>query len=272
MTTYDDDNPFGLSPQERRVLRHWQNGDTMIDAYSKVMLSPYDIQSISKRALEKRVEVFFDTFRLREAMAATPGERGEKARKDLERWRLTLGDTASEDIAKKKRNFKPKGEGKKKKKKKVECEEEFDDDSFEKQQAIREMKALRKAGTDREKWLESLNISENPNAMTIYGTGQFLAYMAVKEIMARQDEIRRRGISVLDKNGSVFTSTLISALKTAAAMVLPFAPAPTSEDRKQMSKAAVLLGLFPDKITESPDDYTAPPPTTDIELESDGDN
>jgi hypothetical protein len=45
-------------------------------------------------------------------------------------------------------------------------------------------------------------------------------------------------------------------------MVLPFAPAPTVEDRKEMTKAAVLLGLMPESISESPDDYTAPMPTT----------
>ena len=58
------------------------------------------------------------------------------------------------------------------------------------------------------------------------------------------------------------TPTIISALKTAAAMILPFAPAPSAEDRRQMSKAAVLLGLLPDNIQENPDDYTAPIPAT----------
>ena len=103
--------------------------------------------------------------------------------------------------------------------------------------------------------------------MTIYGTGQFIAYMAVKEIMDRQAEIKKRGLTALDKNGSVFTPTILNALKTAAAMVLPFAPAPTAEDRKEMSKAAVLLGLFPDDIKEDPDFSTAAPPVVDTTSE-----
>ena len=102
--------------------------------------------------------------------------------------------------------------------------------------------------SDRDLLLESLNINKDPSAMTIYGTGQFLAYVAVKEIMQRQREIKDRHIDVLSKDGSALTPNIINAIKTAAAMILPFAPAPSAEDRREMSKAAVLLGLMPDKI------------------------
>lgn len=246
------ENPFGLSPEELRVLHYWQRGDTMIDAYKKVMLSMYDAQAISAPALRKRVFRFFNTYRMREAMAATPGEAGEKAKADFEKWK----ESQTEETVKR---FigKPKG---------LSTEERVQIENAHYEATTGKKATVGTDKADRDKWIESLNVNENPSALSIYGTGQFMVYMAVKEMMARQAEIKAKGISALDKNGSVFTPTIISALKTAAAMILPFAPAPSAEDRKEMSKAAVLLGLMPESITESPDDYTAPLPAT-IEVE-----
>lgn len=249
MTIYNDnDNPFGLSPDERRVIYHWQKGDTMTDAYKKVMLSEYDKQAISELALKKRVQRFFDTYRIREAMAATPGERGEKAKKDFEKWKNSQKEEQVKRLKPNERTFR-------------EIQRDYDNKVFE-EEVIRRGGGPKKEQRelDKEAWLESLNINKDPSAMTVYGTGQFLTYVAVKEIMARQAEIKLKGISPLDKNGSALTPTIISALKTAAAMVLPYAPAPSAEDRREMSKAAVLLGLFPDNIQEDPDAYTAPIP------------
>lgn len=250
MTIYNDDNPFGLSPEERRVLKRWQNGETMTDAYKAVMLSMYDAQAISKPALQKRVTRFFNTYRMREAMAATPGELGERAKKDFEKWK------ESQTIDQVKRFTGKEGRELGIKAKKVEAENAYYEATTGQKPIVGTDKS------DREKWIESLNINVNPSALTIYGTGQYLAYQAVREMMARQEQIKREGISPLDKNGSIFTPMIISALKTAAAMILPYAPAPTAEDRKQMSKAAVLLGLMPENIQEDPDDYTAPAPAT----------
>lgn len=246
------DNPFGLSPEEQRVLHYWQRGESMTDAYKKVMLSMYDAQAISLSALKKRVFRFFNTYRMREAMAATPGELGEKAKADFEKWKTTqTEDTVKRFVGK------PKG---------LSTEERVAIENAHYEAVTGKKATVGTDKTDRDKWLESLNVNENPSSMTIYGTGQFMIYMAVKEMMARQSEIKAKGISVLDKNGSVFTPTIISALRTAAAMVLPFAPAPSAEDRREMSKAAVLLGLMPESITESPDDYTAPIPSAiDVE-------
>lgn len=290
-----------LSPEEARVLEHWRNGCTMTQAYKKVMLTSFEAQHISKETLNKRVVRFFDTFRMRVAMMNTPGRRGDRAKMDFIQWkrrhardiikyRKKVFDMAEADreIAEAKLNKLMNGE-----------DEEDDDDgdvspddcvqdtgdadggdySDESAEPVKERTVSpsrwkkpepddEDPKTSQEKWLESLNINENAQALTIYGTGQYIIRMAVKEMQDRQNEIRARGISVLDKNGSVFTSNIISAFKTAAAMILPFAPAPTAEDRRQMSKAAVLLGLIPDKIKESPDDYVAPPPAPiDVETE-----
>lgn len=297
MTVYNDnDNEFNLSPEERRVLYHWQQGDSMTDAYKKVMLTVYDEQAISSTALKKRVIRFFNTYRMRASMAATPGYRGEQAKKDLERWQESLRGKAMRQYMKlqKEQDAEDKDEAPNgvidtqvEEKVDTQVEERIEaqieepqqeqvivpvQEEQERQEEVNQNKSSRKRNTpaksDKDKWLDSLNVNENPSSMTIYGTGQFLAYMAVKEIMARQAEIKIQGISPLDKNGSALTPTIISALKTAAAMLLPFAPAPSADDRREMSKAAVLLGLVPDNIHESPDEYTAPMPNA-IEVTQD---
>lgn len=273
MSLLVDSNNFDLSLDEIRVLRCWQDGDNMTEAYRKVMLSGYDAQTISQAALRKRVIRFFGTYRMRQAMAATPGLRGEKAREELEAWDLKRKNRAIKSIVKDgsdetitEQESKPFSNQESSQKEQEQERQKSATTSVESVPTAMSSPDAIKA--ERDKWLESLNVNENPSSMTIYGTGQFLAYMAVREIMARQNEIKQKGISVLDKNGSVLTPVLISALKTAASMVLPFAPAPSAEDRKQMSKAAVLLGLLPDNIIESPDDYVAPIPST-IEIEKD---
>lgn len=306
----EKNNPFGLSPQERRVIYYWQKGKTQTEAYKKVMLSKEDRKTISTSALRKRVMRFYDTFRIREAMAASPGLRGLKAREDYIKWRQKQRDNATsqfKSVAKKigidvdqalsqtsqedaqDSNYNDStsnyshGESKSvilDEQRNVSSEQtsavdqsvvehivrtiSSESSSEQRQQAysITNNSSFDSLRSDRDMWIESLNINKDPSAMTIYGTGQFLAYVAVKEIMDRQKAIKERHLDVLGKNGSALTPNIISAIKTAAAMILPFAPAPSAEDRREMSKAAVLLGLMPDKIEESPDAYTAPPPVT----------
>ena len=223
-----------LSADELRVLALWQKGDSMTDSYKKVMLSPADAKIISKSALHKRVVRFFATHRMREAMAATQGERGVKARKHIAKWQQTEKSEAISKFAKIQKKNKLLDEG--------------DDDAPSAEQL-------------RQKWLQSLQVTDDPTAMSIYGTGLFLAQMAIMQIMKRKKEIDERGMSALERNASPYTAIDISALKTAAAMILPFAPPPTTAERRAMSLAGVMIGLAQDDITESPDDYTAPPPS-----------
>jgi hypothetical protein len=231
----------------------------MTEAYRKVMMSKYDREKLNEDAVRKRVQRFFNTFRMREAMSATPGELGEKARQDFEKYKRKQLKPP------KRYDGDPKGDSSIR----ILIENQKYEDKKKAEKNAENTKAqIELMKSDRDKWLESLNVCSNPSAMTIYGTGQFLAYVAVKEIMARQNAIKERGIDVLSKEGSALTPNIISALKTAAAMVLPFAPAPSAEDRREMSKAAVLLGLFPDNIKEDPDAYTAPiPATVDLNAE-----
>lgn len=281
---YDKDNPFGLSPEELRVLKYWADGESMADAYRRVMMSMYDQKAVTEAALKMRVKRFFDTYRMRQAMAACPGERGERARKDFDKWKKTHEEqtikrfvdtetyrntTLVSMAADLRRNAKAELETQKAKLEQV-VHDELEKQSVELKQEYDE-RYKEKYEQDKKAWWQSLNVNVDPCSLTIYGTGQFLASVAVKEILARQEAIREQNVDVLSKDGrgSALSPTIISALKTAAAMILPFAPAPSAEDRKQMSKAAVLLGLMPDDIQENPDDYTAPiPATIDVDSEA----
>jgi hypothetical protein len=121
--------------------------------------------------------------------------------------------------------------------------------------------------TAKEKWLESLLITDEPTPMSVYGTGQFMMSQAVNEIIKRDKEIKKKGISVLSKDGSVFTPTIISAMKTAASMIIPFVPTQEAIKDNGTATAVTLLGLMQDKIDEDPDAYTAPiPPTVTIDV------
>jgi hypothetical protein len=268
MTFDNENNPFGLTPEELKVLAYWQQGNTQIKAYKKVMLTTYEKQNLKETAIVARSSRFFNTYRMRAAMAATPGERGEKARKEFEKWQALMPhDEVSQ--AEKKAMKKIIDESNYSISDTVEPMEEEDKtqeiiDSFD---ASRNINLLKKG--DRDQWIESLNVNKDPSAMTVYGSGQYLMYVAVKELMERQKEIKRKNLSVLDKDGSALTPNIINAFKTATSMILPFAPPPTNKERRELSKAAVLLGLLPDSITENPADFAAPiPPTVEVEVES----
>lgn len=248
----------------------------MTDAFKLVKLSVKELHSLSDTAIRKRVSRFFGTYRMRQAMAAIKDRKGENGQEELDKWTERRKESTAHELD-------PELSQIKNKVKKVVEESENSTATPEEVEPIinkiiskKRLSEIEKEAAkieanttnDKQKWLASLQVSEKPSALTIYGTGQFLTYIAVKEIFDRQAAIRSDHIGVLEKNGSALTPNIISALKTAAAMIIPYAPAPSEADRREMSKAAVLLGLMPENIQENPDDYTAPPPVIiDIEKE-----
>ena len=278
-------SPFGLSPEEDKVLYYWSKGKSKLDAYKAVMLTQSEQENLSETAIKKRVTRFFSTFRIREAMEQVD-RKGGKAKEEFESWRerqkermsrqidpelARLKDKVKQEIAQElesKINNVPSQDGREQSEVTKESIVEEGEKLIDKLISKKRLEEMRKEANDafpesmseKQKWLSSLQVNSKPSALTIYGTGQFLTYIAVKEMFDRQAAIKARNIDIFEKNGSVLTPNIISAIKTAAAMVIPYAPAPTESDRREMTKAAVLLGLMPDQIQENPDDYTAPPP------------
>lgn len=278
-------SPFGLSPEEDKVLYYWSKGKSKIDAYKAVMLTQSEQDHLTETAIKKRVTRFFSTCRIREAMEQVD-RKGGKPKEEFEAWRerqkermsrqldpelARLKDKVKKEIAQElesKINNASAQDGQEQDEPKKESIIEEGEKLIDKLISKKHLEEMRKEAdaasadtmNDRQKWLASLQVNSKPSALTIFGTGQFLTYIAVKEMFDRQAAIKARNIDIFSKDGSVLTPNIISAIKTAAAMIIPYAPAPTETDRREMSKAAVLLGLMPDQIQEDPDDYTAPPP------------
>lgn len=278
-------SPFGLSPEEDQVLYYWSKGKSKIDAFKAVMLTQSEQDHLSETAIKKRVTRFFSTCRIREAMEQID-RKGGKPKEEFEAWRerqkenmsrqldpelARLKDKVKKEIAQElenKINNISSQDGDKQNEVSKESIVEEGERLIDKLISKKRLEEIRKEAdtalpdsmSDKQKWLASLQVNAKPSALTIFGTGQFLTYIAVKEMFDRQAAIKSRKIDILSKEGSVLTPNIISAIKTAAAMIIPYAPSPTETDRREMSKAAVLLGLMPDQIQEDPDDYTAPPP------------
>lgn len=251
-TVYEQDRY--LSADELRAVELWREGYSMLDAYKNVMISKDDAQKITPSTLKKRVQRFFGTQRMRDAMRASYYERGPDAQKSYLDWKKKQANDAKNALSAFSKQNKPKqktggaaatggaseqGGG------------AYDAALFSVERAENDFKQL---------WLESLSFTDNPTAMSVYGTGLFLAQTAVQQILKRQKEIRDRGLSPLEKDASPYSALDLNAIRTAASMLLPFAPPPTTAERKAMSLAGVLLGLSSDAIEEKPDEYTAPPP------------
>lgn len=233
----------GLSKDELRVLELWAVGYNQAEAYKRVMLSKYELNRISDAALKKRVNRFFGNLRLREAMAQYKGRRGNKARKDIENYNERKKDIEPpETKTKAKKETKPK--------------------------ETHEEQPTKTSCNDAHDWLESLQISKDPTALSIYGTGLFVLQIAVSQIQRRYEEIQKLGLSPFEKDASPYTALDLQAIRTAASMIMPFAPPPTNAERKAMALAGVLVGLTEAEIKEDPDAYTAPPPASVVDVEN----
>lgn len=285
-----------LTQDELDAVALWASGKTMTEAYCEVMRrNDVDISKLPKQTLNKRVQRFFNSEKMKKAMLVTGQGRDERIKRAAARQKAI--DTYGRVL----KNVKPKI------KKAVAAEEEKENKAREKEVAkegrsiasfvdnivlpnvtkdnansanptsrieevtnthdIKDINIANKQA--REKWLESLTITEEPEAISVFGTGQFIMYHAVSEIMRRDRAIKekRYGTGVFDKNGTVFTPLILNAFKTAASMIIPFTTTQDAVQNKEITMATTLLGLMQDKIQEDPDDYTAPiPPTVTIDV------
>ena len=289
------DDSQKLTQDEFEAIQLWSAGRTMTDAYCEVMRRKEDVDSLPKQTLNKRVQRFFGTDRMKKMMA-TNNEYREKAI-----VRQKTMDVYGPVVQK----IKPKIQ------QAVQVEEKTETKKREKHGAIidkkkntltsiidnvvipnasnenggvsafqsrvdevtqtNEMPVLNVADKSaRQKWLDSLTITDQPEAISVYGTGQFIMYHAVSEMMKRDRAIKehRRETGIFDKNGSVFTPMILNAFKVAASMIIPFTQTQLGDQQREVSMASALLQLSMDNINVDPDAYTAPiPPTANVQQE-----
>ncbi len=240
MSDFNPDNE--LSPDELKVVEQWRKGCSMTDAYKKVMVPK--TADIKPAALKKRVIRFFQSKRVRAAMEATQGHRGEVAKSRHERSLEAQRQSAIEQ-------FKEETRGNEYLEKIVKSQEPG---ALESQ--YEELK------TARDKWRESLQISDTPSIMSVTGTALFIMNTAVMEIIERKNAMKRGEVSAL-KNTALPTN-LVAAFKAAADVILPFAPPPTTAERREMSKAGQILCSLVKNIQEKPEDYAASSKVIDV--------
>jgi hypothetical protein len=112
----------------------------------------------------------------------------------------------------------------------------------------------------RKAWLESFQDIENPSATTPYGIGLWLATRVLAQMNKREEWIKTHNKSPFDKDGCPYTNVDISAIKTVLAALLPFAPAPTNQEIKQLTTAGLIVSLTAEEMGIDPDEYVAPCP------------
>lgn len=227
-----------LSPDELKVVLLWRkNGGNMTAAYKQVMIPKGS--TISDVALKKRVVRFFKQERVRAAMESTDGNLGEKAK------------------------IRHKAELEKKRK---EALSHFDSDQkndpylknvIESTMPAQVESELERTKSAQERYRESLQMTGNVDAISVTESAKMVLNYAITEMLERKKAIREQGVSVLDPNGrgSALTKNIIYALKTTADILLPFAPPPTTAERREMSKAGQILCSLISGIKEDPDEY-----------------
>lgn len=256
----------------------------MTDAYCEVMRRKEDIDSLPKQTLNKRVQRFFGSERMKKMMA-TNSEYREKAivrQKTMDVYAPAVQQIRpkiKQAVEEEKKAEKKKHETLINKKKETlssiidnvvlpSASTEFQSkvDSVTQTNEIPILNVADKSA--RQKWLDSLTITDQPEAISVYGTGQFIMYHAVSEMMKRDRAIKekRRDTGIFDKNGTVFTPMILNAFKVAASMIIPFTQTQAGDQQREMSMAAALLQLSMNNLDVNPDAYTAPiPPTVEVE-------
>lgn len=270
-----------LTQDELDALDLWVKGKSMTDAYCTVMRRNHkDISSLSKQTLDKRVQRFFGSKQMQLAMTVRELERECAKKPNSKISKRIVGSqkekplTAEQKETVKKYTSVVKQLSPSIQKMSEEDEkEEVDPNLYEaKKQNVKldplSMSLEIPPKTPKEKWLESLTITNEPSAISVWGTGQFILYHAVNEMNKRDRAIkdRKKGTGIFEENGSVFTPMILNAFKVAASMILPFVQTQLGDQQKEITMASALLQLSMDNIKVDPDAYTAPiPPTVEVE-------
>lgn len=274
-----------LSNDEIDAIQEWIDGKTMIEAYCDVMGKKEDINSLTKQTLNKKVQRFFGKDKIKKIMDANKDLR----EKSLAKLRAMAVYTPVVKHVEQK--IKKVVAAEEKERRGVETKEGKDVTStfidevvapnvianrneIQKQKITQDLSISKKSA--REKWLKSLSITDEPEAISVYGTGQFIMYHAVNEMMKRDQAIKekKRETGIFDKNGSVFTPLILKAFNVATSMIVPFTQTNNSDKDGIKSMAAAILDLSLDNLNTDPDAYTAPvPPTAEvIDVETDNEN
>lgn len=253
-----------LNETDRLVLTAWLDGKPKFEAWASVMRPGTVITAANERSIRTQASRFWNTMRLRSI--------ADK----IDAWKLDHGvakniklkpnDKRQKIIIPSLPEQKPTTKPAEDQKQSSPTPQDFvasepkDTKKPDKKSSSQGLAKKRSYSEQRQAWLESFQDIENPSATTPYGIGLWLGSRVLAQVNKREQWIERHNISPMDKDGCPYTSTDISAVKTVLAALLPFAPAPTQQELKQLTTAGLIISLTAEEMGINPDEYVAPTP------------
>lgn len=274
-----------LSPNEIDIIKEWFKGKSRVEAWVNIMRPDVSATYLNERSLRSQATRFWGTVRVKKIMLLID-EWGKDPRVKVALTAIRMNSKIKPDVVySDPSDYVPEPEDKTFDEIVV-PDEDVDDldeqhDSQDESDVQTNNTAENKkptAATDkkpspsqsltkkrsyseqRQAWLESFQDIENPSATTPYGIGLWLGSRVLAQVNKREQWIERHNISPMDKDGCPYTSTDISAVKTVLAALLPFAPAPTQQELKQLTTAGLIISLTAEEMGINPDEYVAPTP------------
>ena len=274
-----------LSPNEIDIIKEWFKGKSRVEAWVNIMRPDIGATYLNERSLRSQASRFWGTVRVKKIMLLID-EWGKDPRVKVALTAIRMNSKIKPDVVySNPRNYVPKPEDKTFDEIVVPDEDIDDLDEQRDSQGESDVQVKttvenkkptvttdKKSSTSsavakkrsyseqRQAWLESFQDIENPSATTPYGIGLWLGSRVLAQVNKREQWIERHNISPMDKDGCPYTSTDISAVKTVLAALLPFAPAPTQQELKQLTTAGLIISLTAEEMGINPDEYVAPTP------------
>ena len=274
-----------LSPNEVDVIKEWFNGKSRVEAWIDVMRPDVGATYLNERSLRSQASRFWGTLRVKKIMFLID-EWGKEPRVKVALTAIRMNSRVRPDVVfSDPSDYVPEPEDKTFDEIVVPNEDVDDLDEQRDSQGKSDVQTndtvenkkptvttdkksstssavakKRSYSEQRQAWLESFQDIENPSATTPYGIGLWLGSRVLAQVNKREQWIERHNISPMDKDGCPYTSTDISAVKTVLAALLPFAPAPTQQELKQLTTAGLIISLTAEEMGINPDEYVAPTP------------
>lgn len=274
-----------LSPNEIDIIKEWFKGKSRVEAWADVMRPDVSATYLNESSLRSQAARFWRTIRVKKIMLLID-EWSKDYRVNIALTAIRMNSKTKPDVVYSDPNdYVPEPEDKTFDEIVV-PDEDVDDiderhdsqgesdvqtnDTVEnkkptvitdkKPSSSQSLTKKRSYSEQRQAWLESFQDIENPSATTPYGIGLWLGSRVLAQVNKREQWIERHNISPMDKDGCPYTSTDISAVKTVLAALLPFAPAPTQQELKQLTTAGLIISLTAEEMGINPDEYVAPTP------------
>lgn len=274
-----------LSPNEIDIIKEWFKGKSRVEAWVNIMRPDIGATYSNERSLRSQATRFWGTVRVKKIMSLID-EWGKDPHVKVALTAIRMNSKIKPDVVySNPKNYVPKPEDKTFDEIVVpdenvdDLDEQYDsqdksdaqtDNTAEhkkpavttdkKSSSSQTIAKKRSYSEQRQAWLESFQDIENPSATTPYGIGLWLGSRVLAQVNKREQWIERHNISPMDKDGCPYTSTDISAVKTVLAALLPFAPAPTQQELKQLTTAGLIISLTAEEMGINPDEYVAPTP------------